>query len=145
MIDLGKKQDVNAIRIAWAEPYARNYEVQYWNGSGDAMDEQDKGVWKTFNTGSVTDGKGGTVSLQLATNPVGTKFVRVLMTSSSNTCDSHGSADPRNCVGYAIKEVFLGTANDRGEFKDLLHHSADQQQSLTYCSSVDPWHEPSDL
>jgi hypothetical protein len=26
-----------------------------------------------------------------------------------------------------------------------MRHSADQQQSLTYCSSVDPWHEPSDL
>jgi hypothetical protein len=145
VIDLGKKQDVNAIRIAWAEPYARSYEVQYWDGSGDAMDEQDKGVWKTFSTGSVTNGKGGTVTLQLAANPVSAKFVRVLMTSSSNTCDSHGRADPRNCVGYAIKEVFLGTTDDRGEFKDLLRHSADQQQSLTYCSSVDPWHEPSDL
>src|SRR5579864_5221753 len=31
VVDLGKKQDVNAVRIAWAEPYARNYEVQYWD------------------------------------------------------------------------------------------------------------------
>jgi hypothetical protein len=39
----------------------------------------------------------------------------------------------------------LGTTDTQGEFRDLLHHSPDQQQSLTYCSSVDPWHEPSDL
>ena len=26
-----------------------------------------------------------------------------------------------------------------------MHHSPDQKQTLTLCSSVDPWHEPSDL
>jgi hypothetical protein len=26
-----------------------------------------------------------------------------------------------------------------------LRHSPDQKQSPTYCSSIDPWHEPSDL
>jgi len=145
VIDLGKKPNVNAIRIAWAEPYARKYEVQYWDGAGDAMDEQDKGVWKTFSGGGVTDSKGGTASLRLDATLVNAQFVRVLMTESSNTCDTHGANDPRNCVGYAIREIRLGTENGKGEFTDLLHHSPDQQQSLTYCSSVDPWHEPSDL
>src|SRR5260370_35406810 len=67
------------------------------------------------------------------------------MTRSSNACDTHGSADRRNCVGFAIRELYLGTMNDKREFKDLLHHSPDQKQTLTLCSSVDPWHEPSDL
>src|SRR5579864_7654658 len=58
VINLEKKQNVNAIRIAWAEPYARVYEVQYWVGDGDAMDEQDKGAWKTFASGAVADAKG---------------------------------------------------------------------------------------
>jgi hypothetical protein len=145
VVDLGKKQDVNAIRIAWAEPYARRYEVEYWDGTGDAMDDQDKGEWKSFSAGNVSDGNGGTATLRLNANPVTTKFVRILMTSSSNTCDAHGASDPRNCVGYAMREVYVGTADEKGEFRDLLHHSPDQQQSLTYCSSVDPWHEPSDL
>jgi hypothetical protein len=47
-------------------------------------------------------------------------------------------------VGYAIRELGLGRL-DRGEFKDVLHHSRDQKQTLTLCSSVDPWHEASDL
>jgi hypothetical protein len=145
VIDLGKKQDVNAIRIAWAEPYARKYQVQYWDGTGDAMDEQDKGEWKNFTAGAVNDGKAGSVTLPLAPNPTNTRFVRILLTASSNTCDTHGSSDSRNCVGYAIREVYLGIINARGEFTDLLRHSRNQQQSLTYCSSVDPWHEPSDL
>jgi hypothetical protein len=145
VIGFDKKQDVNAIRIAWAEPYARTYEVQYWVGDADAMDEQDKGQWKTFPSGDVKDGKGGTPTLRLVSSPVSTKFVRVLMTQSSNTCDTHGSGDRRNCVGYAIRELYLGTMDDKGEFTDLLHHSPDQKQTLTLCSSVDPRHQASDL
>src|SRR5580704_477603 len=48
VMDLARKQDVDAIRITWAEPYARIYEVQYWIGEGDAMDEPEKGEWKAF-------------------------------------------------------------------------------------------------
>ncbi len=145
VIDFGKKQGVNAIRIAWADPYARVYEVQYWIGEGDAMDEADKGHWKEFASGVVTDGKEGTATLRLDSAPIETKFVRILMANSSNTCDTHGAGDPRNCVGYAIKELYLGTMDENNIFTDLLRHSPDQQQSLTYCSSVDPWHEPTDL
>src|SRR5262249_6139770 len=32
MIDLGAKLDLNAIRIDWAEPYAKKYAVQFWTG-----------------------------------------------------------------------------------------------------------------
>lgn len=144
VIALDKKEDVNAVRIDWADPYAQDFEVQYWVGDGDAMDEQDKGSWKPFPNGTITKAKGGITTLGLGAETVSTKFVRIRMTRSSNTCDTHGSADRRNCVGYAIRELYLGTL-DRGEFKDLLHHSPDQKQTLTLCSSVDPWHEPSDL
>lgn len=145
VMDLESKQTVNAIRIAWAEPYASVYEVQYWSGTGDAMDEQASGEWKTFASGAVTKGKGGTVTMGLDPSGISARWARVLMNKSSNTCDTHGAADRRNCVGYAIKEVYLGTMDGKGEFKDLLRHSKDQSQSATYCSSVDPWHEPSDL
>jgi F5/8 type C domain len=144
VIALDKAETVNAIRIHWADPYARDFSVQYWLGDGDAMDEQDKGVWKTFPSGGRTDQKGGTTTYGFG-SLVSTKFVRVLMTRSSNTCDTHGSSDRRNCVGYGIRELYLGTIDQKGEFKDLLHHSPDQKQTLTLCSSVDPWHEPSDL
>jgi hypothetical protein len=145
VIALDKKEDINAIRIAWAEPYAEAYEVQYWVGDGDAMDDQDKGTWKPFAAGTITDGKGHTATLRLDSAPVTAKFVRVLMTRSSNTCDTHGSSDRRNCAGYAIRELYLGTIDEKNQFKDILKHSPDQKQTLTLCSSVDPWHEPSDL
>jgi len=145
VINLEKKEDVNAVRIRWAEPYARRYQVQYWAGDGDAMDEQDKGAWKDFPSGRVTGGQGGTVTLRLDPAPVSTKYVRILMTESSNTCDPHGPGDARNCVGYAIRELYLGTLESEGGFTDLIRHSPDQKQTLTYCSSVDPWHAVRDL
>ncbi|HTZ48805.1 MAG TPA: discoidin domain-containing protein [Verrucomicrobiae bacterium] len=145
VVDLEKKLPVNAIRIDWAEPYAKVYALQYWVGAGDAMDEQGTGDWKTFAAGEVKSGMGGTVTLTLSDSPAEIRYVRVLMTESSNTCDTHGPNDPRNCVGYAIKEVYLGTVDKQGRFQDVLHHSPDQKQSATFCSSVDPWHEASDL
>jgi hypothetical protein len=145
VINLERKENINSIRIAWAEPYAQSYRVQYWVGDGDAMDDQDKGAWKDFTSGVAPDGKGGIATIRLSTSPVETKYVRVLMTQSSNTCDNHGSNDRRNCVGYAIRELYLGTIGEDGNFKDLLRHSPDQKQTFTLCSSVDPWHDPSDL
>ena len=124
VIALDKEAAINGIRIQWAKPFARDFQVQYWVGDGDAMDDQNKGAWKNFPSGTVTDGKGGDTTMLLSTAPVSTKFVRVWMTHSSNTCDSHGSADRRNCVGYAIREVYLGTIADHNKLKDLLHHSA---------------------
>lgn len=66
------------------------------------------------------------------------------MTQSSNTCDTQGPSDPRNCVGYAIKEIYLGTRQN-GHFRDILHHFPGQDQTFTYSSSIDPWHQSSDL
>src|SRR5690242_18976618 len=106
VIDLGSAHEVDAIRIDWAEPFAKVYEVQYWVGQGDAMAEQDKGMWKTFASGKVSDGHGGRANVRLPSSPLNTKYDRILMTQSSNTCDTHGSNDPRNCVGYAIRELY---------------------------------------
>ena len=85
------------------------------------------------------------MTLKLTPNPVRTRWLRIWMTQSSNTCDTHGPADQRNCVGYAINEVYVGTIRNDGKFQDLLRHLPNQQQSRTFCSSVDPWHRPSDL
>ena len=143
-VKLAERQIVTAIRLAWAEPYARKYRVQYWLGNGDAIDDPVSGEWKDFPAGAISDGKGGTVTIQLSAAPVAAKYVRVLMTESSNTCDTHGKGDRRNCVGYAIKEVYLGTMQ-KGAFHDLLYHVPGQEQTFTYSSSIDPWHEPNDL
>src|SRR5260370_31281032 len=99
------------------------------------MDEQDQGAWKDFSSGIVTDGKSGVATIRLNTSPVETRYVRVLMTRSSNTCDTHGSSDRRNCVGYAIRELYLGTIGEDGSFKELLLHSPAPNQTFTLFAS----------
>jgi hypothetical protein len=148
VMDLAQVQQVNSIRIAWGEPFARRYVVQYWTGD-DPIKAVTRGTWQTFAQGFVTEGKGRTETIRLSGSPVGVRFVRIWMTESSNTCVGEKAAssnsDPRNCVGYAIRELYLGTSTDDGQFHDTVRHTADQEQTTTYCSSVDPWHEPSDL
>jgi hypothetical protein len=144
IVDLASKQDLTAIRIDWAEPYARNYLVQFWTGE-DAIRKPAAGIWQLFPHGQVTGGRGGRETLHLAENPIHTQFLRILMTASSNTCGDALPTDPRNCVGYAIDEISLGTSGTDGKFHDLVRHTPDQDQTATYCSSVDPWHESQDL
>jgi hypothetical protein len=146
VLDLAQVQSVDTIRVAWGKPFAKHYAIQYWSGPGDdPMHAPTRGVWQTFPQGAVDHGKGGTETVQLAGSVVSVRFVRIWMTESSNTCDADGPGDPRNCVGYAIREIYLGTTTDDGAFHDVLRHTPDQEQTTTYCSSVDPWHQPSDL
>jgi len=136
VLDLATPQPINAIRIAWAEPYAQQYVLQYWTGE-NPIKFPTKGTWVAFPAGVVTNGKGGSATLRLTSAPMVGQFIRIWMTESSNTCDSHGSADPRNCVGYAIRELYIGTADQNG-FYDSARHTPDQDQTTTFCSSVDP-------
>ncbi|MGA8620975.1 MAG: discoidin domain-containing protein [Candidatus Sulfotelmatobacter sp.] len=152
VMDLAQMQQVNSIRIAWGEPYARRYSVQYWTGD-DPIKAPTRGTWQTFAQGVAKDGKGQTETIRLSSKPVAVRFLRIWMSESSNTCAADGGADtkgnakndPRNCVGYAIRELYLGTSTESGEFHDILRHTPDQEQTTTYCSSVDPWHQASDL
>jgi F5/8 type C domain-containing protein len=142
VVDLATPQDINAIRIEWTDPYARRYLVQYWSGT-DAIHEPTKGSWLTFPGGAVANGTGGPATLQLSRAPIRTRFVRIWMTESSNTCDTHGTGDRRNCLGYAIRELYIGTLTPDGSFHDIIRHTADRAQTNTISSSVDPWHEGS--
>ena len=146
LIDLGKKVDVDTIRIAWANPYAQDYAVQFWTGELEPFYQgTTKGIWQTFPKGSVTGGKGGTTTLQLIDWKMPVRYMRIWMTKSSGTCDTHGATDKRNCEGYAIDELYAGTLSPDGTFHDLLQHVASRAQTITWASSVDPWHTDRDL
>lgn len=144
VIDLANPLAINAIRIAWADPYAKHYRVQYWTGE-QPIQQPTKGAWITFSGGTVDNGQGGTVILPLNSVPMPVRYLRIWMTESSNTCDTHGSEDRRNCVGYAIRELYVGTLGADGLFHDSVLHTPDQGQTTTWCSSVDPWHEPANF
>ena len=146
MVDLGAKVDVNAIRIAWANPYARRYSVQFWTGDREPFyGGITKGVWQTFPMGLVTDGRGAMPTLKLVSWMIPVRYLRIWMTESSGTCDTHGASDKRNCLGYAIDELYVGTLSADGQFTDVVKHAPSRQQTITWPSSVDPWHAAADL
>jgi hypothetical protein len=146
MIDLGTKVEINAIRIAWADPYAKRYNVQFWTGEQEPFyNGINKGAWQTFPMGTFADGKGGTPTLKLISWTIPVRYLRIWMTQSSNTCDTHGPEDRRNCLGYAIKELYIGRLSDDGQFTDVVKHLPSRQQTVTWPSSVDPWHAAANL
>jgi hypothetical protein len=140
VIEFGLPQQIDAIQIDWGSPYATRYVIEYWTGKESPLDKPVDGIWTQFPYGSVSGGTGEGKVQRLVDRPIATKFLRILMTESSNTCDSHGSDDARNCVGYAIREISAGNFNSLGQFVDLVAHAPDQTQTITQVSSVDPWH-----
>jgi hypothetical protein len=146
VMDLRSQKSVNAVRIAWASPYATAYQVEYWVGK-DALDfdHGPDGEWKVFPSGRVKQAHGGTSILELAPQPVTTQFLRVWMTESSNTCDLHGSNDVRNCVGYAIREIQAGSEDASGAFVDLWKDATGDDAPAFCSSSIDPWHSETDM
>ncbi|MBS1839536.1 MAG: discoidin domain-containing protein [Acidobacteria bacterium] len=145
IVDLQSEKPVNAARIQWASPYAKTYQVEYWAGTNALdFDGGPKGEWKSFDSGKIANAQGGTVTLALAAAPVSTSYIRVLMTESSNTCDEHDAADARNCVGYAMQQIQLGTTDASGKFTEVSRDPAGHAFSYS-ASSIDPWHSVEDV
>ncbi len=144
--DLGERVPVNAIRIAWGIPYATRFSVQYWEGE-DPEDPgaHPEGCWRTFTSGRFGDGRGNDVALQLSSDPIQARFLRVLLEESSETAPP-GENDPRDSLGYAVREIFIGTADSYGDLQDVVRHAANRDgQTRFFVSSTDPWHRACDL
>ena len=146
LIDLGKNMDIDAIRIAWANPYAEDYAVQFWTGELEPFYQgTTKGTWQTFPKGTVVASTGGRTTLKLIDWKIPVQYMRIWMTRSSGTCDTHGPTDKRDCAGYAVSELYAGTLSADGKFIDVIQHVPSRAQTITWASSVDPWHSASDL
>ena len=145
VVDLQAEKSVSALRIAWASPYATTYRVEHWVGTNALdFDGGPKGEWKVFPSGALKNAQGGTVTLKVTDAPVATRYVRILMTASSNTCDEHGPDDVRNCVGYAIQHIAAGTLDASGAFLEVTKHP-DERPTTYGVSSIDPWHSAADV
>jgi hypothetical protein len=139
LIDLGRVRPVDALRIAWAQPYATRFNIQRYVGPSAVMlAGHPPGYWRDFPRGSFS-GRPGEQTLRLASTPVPARFVRVLMYASSHTVVP-GSHDVRDRLGYAIGELYVGTLAPHGELRDLLVHRPSKDQTIVYTSSTDPWH-----
>ena len=143
IIDFGKKVPVNAVNILWGEPYATHFRVEYADSGRVYFGGHPWNVWHAFPHGVVTGGKGGEQFLKFGKKPIMARYLRIWMTESSGTATS-GSKDPRDAMGYAIREIMAGEAG-QFDFDDHVIHSPDKKQTITCASSTDPWHRECDL
>ncbi len=145
IVDLQSDKQINAARIQWASPFAKTYQVEYWVGTNALdFDGGPKGEWKVFHSGKIENAQGGTQILKLADTPISSRYVRIMMSESSNTCDEHDPRDIRNCVGYAVQQIELGSSDASGKFASAPKGSG--ERATTYsASSIDPWHSAEDV
>jgi hypothetical protein len=146
LIDLGRHKPVNAIRIRWAAPYAKQYKVEYWPGE-DPMHLQpdDDDEWQPFANGNIENPQGGDELVRLTERPRSVQFVRIVMSNSSHT-SAQSSDDIRDSLGFAIREIELGKVAKDGRFHDHIRHAPDRhRQTIIYVSSTDPWHRAEDI
>ncbi|MBV8980260.1 MAG: discoidin domain-containing protein [Acidimicrobiia bacterium] len=146
VVDLGKTQQVDAVRLQWGVPFAVTYRVQYWDGEDPfSVGAGSKEQWRDFPAGAVANGAGGDVTVDV--DPSGNtqaRFVRVLMTQGSGTAPA-GSTDPRDAAGFALREIQVGTKDADARLHDVVRHGASAHaQSPVYVSSTDPWHRATD-
>ena len=144
MIDLGEPTPIDAIRILWAQPFATNYSIEF----GEFVGEEDLSQrlpteWHAFPQGNIVKGTGGNALIKLASAPITVKYVRIRLNESSGTGPK--SKDIRDRLGYAIREIYLGTLDSRGRLNDVIDHGTGRnKQTDIYVSSTDPWHRAID-
>ena len=142
VVSFAKATPIDAVRILWGTPYARHFQVQYWSGE-DQYD--DDGSWTTFPSGDQTvAGAPSEAVSRLAHKPVRARYVRILLLTGSGTAPA-GSTDVRDSLGYAVRELSLGTLATDGSLKDAMRHARTRDdQTLIQVSSTDPWHRAVD-
>ena len=145
MIDFGAPKQIDAIRILWSQPFATDFSVEYGHFVGpEDLSQRLPTEWRAFPRGKITKGAGGDALLKLSLTPVTVRFVRIRLNESSGTSASN-SSDIRDRLGYAIHEIYLGSLDQRGRLKDVIHHAAKRNgQTNIYVSSTDPWHREID-
>jgi hypothetical protein len=146
VIDLSARKLVNSIRIHWGTPYAEQYKVEYWSGNDPMhLHPDQKEQWRRFPNGAMNRGSGGDESVRLCAKALPVRFVRIMMTRSSQN-SGQSCNDIRDRLGFAIREIELGNTDSHDRFHDWVRHAPDRHgQTVIYVSSTDPWHRAEDI
>jgi len=146
VIELNDSLPVSAMVIAWGEPFAVRYRVQYWSGEEPGGPDADvNGRWLDFPGGIRDHGSGALDTVRLADVPVRAQWIRLLLIRGSRSAPP-GSRDVRDTLGFAIRELLLGTLDSTGKLHDVIQHDTTHEtQTIMRVSSTDPWHRARDL
>jgi hypothetical protein len=144
IVDFDGLTPVDAVRIRWANPYAVKFRVEYWTGENDLEPEDaPEGHWTPFPNGTVTKGRGGNQFISLGAR-ANSRYYRLSLLKSSHTAEPAAKPDPRDQLGFAIRELDMGSVS-HGRFHNEIDHDRSQDQTHIFTSSTDPWHRATDL
>jgi hypothetical protein len=143
LVDLGRPVAVDALRVRWGAPYASRYHVERWLGGTPVFAEAPlTGRWVAFGPARLAGHPGAGV-IRLGPAPIAVRYLRIVLERSSHTA-APGSRDVRDRLGYAVRELSIGSVA-RGRLVDAVRHAPSHRQTTTYVSSTDPWHRAQDL
>jgi len=136
VIGFGNVLPINHLRIHWAAPYAARFEVDTWSSDTDEW----TGTWHT-----VAANQKGNPGVQEVDFPqVQAEFLKIQLLESSETALPH-CTDPRDAMGFAVRELEAGLKQADGSFHDAIRHGKTQNAQTWMCvSSTDPWHREED-
>ncbi len=119
--------------------------MQYWQGEpAEFYKDMLRGRWLAFPKGNMAGATGGDAVLPLSEAPIRTHYLRIVLKRGSGTAPA-GSADIRDRLGFAIRELYAGTLDRNGRLQDRVAHAADGKvQTKIVTSSTDPWHRAID-
>ena len=139
VVDLGRKVPVDSLRIQWGEPWAKEINVQFANR--DDAETASESVWRNAPDAIHEMPWGGDVTIQFAAVPTSVRKLRIQLRRSSAVPNV---GDPRDAVGFAIREIGVGTTV-AGRFREVVRHAPSREkQTVMWVSSTDPWHRAVD-
>jgi hypothetical protein len=131
-IDLGATNiTVSAVTIAWGNPHASSFVVQYYNGNNQPNSSPSESIWNNTSASTVT-GAGGIQGVVF--NPVAARYLRILMTAASGSVTANLGSVTVMGPAYAIAEIHAYNGNT------LVSSNAGSStsQSQGVVSSTDP-------
>ncbi|MHB8634953.1 MAG: discoidin domain-containing protein [Fimbriimonadaceae bacterium] len=136
VVKFSKRLQFNELRIDWGAPYAKRYAVEY-------LDKDDDDDWTAAHPHIVAHAGAGPHNDRFA--PFTTRYLRIALLQSSETGVAGGN-DPRDRMGFAVREISAGFRSSAGAFHDFVVHTrSNATQTRIYVSSTDPWHRAKDL
>lgn len=133
----GGTTTVSAVTIAWGNPYATSFQVQYWTGATyqSPTNTNPESLWVNTSTGIVT-GTGGTQGV--AFTPVSTRYIRVLMTAASANVTANLGSVTITGPAYAIAEVTVYNGATQVSVNTATVTNGAAVQTAAQASSTDP-------
>ena len=149
VVEFPQPVPINAVRILWGDSFAKRFRLQYASfNDRSVIALNPPGTWTDFSAGEFT-GRGNQpndAKTQILRLPkrIQVGLLRILLTESGSSLPT-STGDVRDRVGFAVRELYAGTIDDSGRFRDQIRHGLNQrQQTIIHVSSTDPWHRGSD-